>query len=306
MRPRIGIDLGGTKIAITVLDSSGHEVLARRIATPRGDYAATLQAVGGLIAEAEKELGCEGEATIGVGMPGSISPVSGRVQNANSVWLNGQPLDRDLQAVLGRPARFANDANCFALSEATDGAGEGAPSVFGVILGTGCGGGLVIGGRLIDGPLGIAGEWGHNQLPWREAAETPGPQCWCGLHGCMEAWVAGPSLHRDYLREGGDAAKAPTADALPELARQGDAAASAALERHASRVARGLASVVNMFDPYVIVLGGGLSKMSHLYDALPGLMKPFIFADSPSATIRPPRHGDASGGRGAARLWDHG
>jgi fructokinase len=306
MRPRIGIDLGGTKIAITVLDSSGQEVLARRIATPRHDYAATLQAVKGLIDETEKELGCVGEATVGVGMPGSISPVSGRVQNANSFWLNGQQLDRDLQAVLGRPVRFANDANCFALSEATDGAAEGAPSVFGVILGTGCGAGLVIGGRLIDGPLGVTGEWGHNPLPWPEPEETPGPKCWCGLHGCMETWVAGPSLHADYLRGGGDAAKAPTADALPELARQGDSVAAAALDRHASRVARGLATVVNLLDPHVIVLGGGLSKLAHLYEALPRLMKPFIFADSPSATIRPPRHGDASGGRGAARLWDQG
>lgn len=305
MRPRIGIDLGGTKIAITVLDSNGQEVLARRIATPRHDYAATIKAMADLINEVEKELGCVGEATIGVGMPGSISPVSGRVQNANSFWLNGQTLDRDLEALLGRPARFANDANCFALSEASDGAAEGAPSVFGVILGTGCGGALVVNGRLVNGPLGITGEWGHNPLPWQEPSEIPGPKCWCGLHGCMETWIAGPSLHADYLREGGDAARAPTADALPELARQGDAAASGALERHASRVARGLATVVNLFDPHVIVLGGGLSKMAHLYETLPGLMKRFIFADSPSATVRPPRHGDASGGRGAARLWDH-
>ena len=303
-RFRIGIDLGGTKIAITVLDSAGQEVFVHRIATPRGDYAASLQAMAGLVTEAESRLGCTGEASVGVAMPGSMSPSSGRVQNANSVWLNGQALDADLQAVLGRPVRLANDANCLALSEATDGAGAGAPSVFGVILGTGCGAGLVVNGRLVNGPRGITGEWGHNPLPWPDASETPGPACWCGLHGCMETWIAGPSLHRDYLEHGGEMAKAATGDAVANLAAQGDAAASDAMHRHATRLARGLASVVNLIDPHVIVLGGGLSRLTHLYETLPGLIAPYIFADNKQVDISPPVHGDASGGRGAARLWD--
>jgi fructokinase len=303
-RQRIGIDLGGTKIAITVLAPSGEEVFTRRIATPRGDYAASLRAIAELVAEAETRLHCVGEASVGVAMPGSLSPRTGRVQNANSVWLNGQRLDADLQAALGRPVRLANDANCLALSEAADGAGAGAQSVFGVILGTGCGGGLVIGGRLVNGPLGITGEWGHNGLPWPEPSEVPGPECWCGLHGCMETWVAGPSLHRDYLEHGGEMSKAATGDAVAALAAEGDDAASAAMQRHASRLARGLASVMNLLDPHVIVMGGGLSRLAHLYQTLPRLMAPFIFAEHREVTIRPPKHGDASGGRGAARLWD--
>jgi fructokinase len=304
-RPRIGIDLGGTKIAITVLAPSGEEAFAHRIATPRGDYAASLQAIAGLVADAENRLGlAAGVASIGVAMPGSMSPATGRVQNANSVWLNGKALDSDLCAALGRPVRLTNDANCLALSEAADGAGAGAQSVFGVILGTGCGGGLVFGGRLINGPLGITGEWGHNPLPWPDASELPGPRCWCGLSGCMETWVAGPSLHRDYLEQGGDVNSAASGDAVAMLAGQADAAASAAMRRHASRLARGLAFVVNLFDPHVIVLGGGLSRLAHLYDTLPGLMAPYIFADHARVDIRPPKHGDASGGRGAARLWD--
>jgi fructokinase len=303
-RPRIGIDLGGTKIAITVLDPSGQEIFAHRIATPRGDYEASLRAIADLVADAESRFGCTGEASIGVAMPGSMSPATGRVQNANSVWLNGRSLDADLHAALGRPVRLANDANCLALSEAADGAGAGAPSVFGVILGTGCGGALVVGGRLVNGPLGITGEWGHNPLPWPEASELPGPLCWCGLNGCMETWVAGPSLHRDYLEDGGEMERAATGDAVALLADQGDAAASAAMQRHASRLARGLATVINLFDPHVIVLGGGLSRLAHLYTTLPALIAPYIFADHKRVDIRPPRHGDASGGRGAARLWD--
>jgi fructokinase len=303
-RARIGIDLGGTKIAITLLDPHGREIFAHRIPTPRGDYDATLREIAGLVDAAEKACACVGSATVGVGMPGSISPATGRVQNANSVWLNGQALDADLREALGRPVRLANDANCLALSEAADGAGKDAPSVFGVILGTGCGGALVVRGRLVDGPLGIAGEWGHNPLPWPEPHELPGPECWCGLRGCMETWVAGPSLHADYLRGGGDVAKAASADALDKLAEESDPAAIAALDRHTSRLARGLASVVNLFDPHVIVLGGGLSKLAHLYERLPGLMAGFIFADHKHVKIRPPVHGDASGARGAARLWD--
>jgi fructokinase len=287
-----------------VLDPGGAEIFAKRVPTPRGDYVASLKAIAALVDEAESQLRCPGEASIGVGMPGSISPVSGFVQNANSVWLNRMALDVDLEAMLGRPLRFANDANCLALSEATDGAGRGAASVFGVILGTGCGGGLVVNGQILNGPLGITGEWGHNPLPWAGPNETPGPQCWCGLEGCMETWVSGPALHRDYLLHGGNAALAPTAESLPGLIGNDDGAALAAVRRHASRLARGLASVVNLFDPHVIVLGGGLSKLDHLYTALPEMMVPYIFAERPRVTVLPPRHGDASGGRGAAMLWD--
>jgi len=304
MAPRIGIDLGGTKIAITVLDPSGLDIFTHRVATPRGDYAATLGALAGLVRDAERQLGCEGRATIGIGMPGSLSPANGRVQNANSVWLNGQFLDADLNAMLTRPVRLANDANCFALSEAADGAGRGAASIFGVILGTGCGGGLVRHGRLIDGPLGIGGEWGHNPLPWPLADEIPGRECWCGLRGCVETWVSGPALYRDYLSQGGDAGRAGAADAVAQLSENGDAIATAALDRHASRLARGLATVVNLFDPHAIILGGGLSKLTHLYTVLPRLITPYVFAENVEISVRPPLHGDASGARGAARLWD--
>lgn len=301
---RLGIDLGGTKIAITALGPGDLERFAKRIPTPRGDYGATLAAMAGLVREAETALGCLGEASVGVAMPGSLAPLTGRVQNANSTWLNGQLFEADLTAAIGRPVRLANDANCFALSEAADGAGRGARSVFGVILGTGCGGGIVYGGRLIDGPRGIGGEWGHNPLPWPSPDELPGPECWCGLKGCMETWVCGPALYRDYLAHGGDSARAADGEALPGLAAEGYMPASAALQRHASRLARGLASVVNILDPHVIVLGGGLSRLAHLYERLAPLMAPFIFAADRSAVIRPPVHGDASGARGAARLWD--
>lgn len=303
---RIGIDLGGTKTAIAVLDPAGAEIFARRIPTPRHDYTASLKDMAALVAEAEQALGCEGRGTVGVAMPGSLSPADGRVQNANSTWLNDKTLDADFEAVLGRPARFANDANCLALSETADGAGAGASTVFAVIVGTGTGGGLVVNGRIVNGPLGNAGEWGHNPLPWPQPHELPGPKCWCGHHGCLETWLSGPGLHRDYLENGGDAVRAPSGEAVSALAGEGDAAAKAALDRHASRMARGLASVVNLFDPHVIVLGGGLSRMEHLYTALPKLIPPYIFAKNPYVTVRSPRHGDASGVRGAARLWDDG
>lgn len=301
---RIGVDLGGTKIAIAALDDTGAERLARRIPTPRGDYEATLAAIAALISGAEADLGCAGQASIGVAMPGSISPATGKVQNANSTWLNGRTFDADLGARLSRPVRVANDANCFALSEAADGAGRGAGSVFGVILGTGCGGGLVLDGRLIDGPRGIGGEWGHNPLPWADESDRPAPQCWCGLGGCMETWVSGPALYRDYLAGGGDARLAADAVEVARRARGGDERALAAQRRHAFRLARGLAMVVNIFDPEIVVLGGGLSQSSRLYETLPELIRPFIFADAREVVIRPPMHGDASGVRGAARLWD--
>ena len=297
-RLSIGIDLGGTKIEGLLLAHDGEERRRLRIPAPRDSYELTIRAIVDLVGNLEAET--EGGASVGIGMPGSLSPATGLVQNSNSTWLNGRALDRDLCAALARPLRFANDANCFALSEATDGAGAGAPSVFGVILGTGCGGGLVFGGRLINGPRGIGGEWGHNPLPWAHPDEHPGPTCWCGRRGCMEIWASGTGLQDDFARATGERI---AAEEIAARSAAGDGAAAAALERHASRVARGLAHVVNIFDPAVIVLGGGLSRLAHLYDALPRLAAPYIFADAASLDVRPPRWGDASGARGAARLW---
>jgi fructokinase len=295
---RLGIDLGGTKIAGVALGRDGVVLAQHRVPAPRFDYIATLQAIGETIAALEH--GAGGRGTIGIGMPGSISPASGLVQNANSTWLNGQPFAGDLETHLGRAVRLANDANCFALSEAIDGAGTGAESVLGVILGTGCGGGLVYRGELVDGPHRIGGEWGHNPLPWATGDERPGPLCWCGRHGCMETWVSGPGLEADHARTCGQEL---AAEQIARRAEAGDPHARASLDRHASRLARGLAHVVNIFDPHVIVLGGGLSKLSHLYQALPGHMARYVFADRARVTVTPPRWGDASGVRGAAWLW---
>jgi fructokinase len=295
---RLGIDLGGTKIAGIALAPDGATVAEHRIAAPRHDYAATLGAIGEMVGRLEKQAG--GRGTIGVGMPGSMAPVGEVVQNANSTWLNGRPFARDLEARLGRPVRLANDANCFALSEAIDGAAAGAQSVLGVILGTGCGGGLVFDGRLIDGPLGIGGEWGHNPLPWAAADEYPGPACWCGKRGCLETWVSGPGLEADHARVAGE-----NLSSVEIVARAGhrDESTRATLDRHTDRLARGLAHVINIFDPHVIVLGGGLSNLAHLYAALPDRIGRYIFAAHPRVTIKPPRWGDASGVRGAAWLW---
>ena len=298
--PRIGIDLGGTKIEGVVLARDGAELARKRIATPRHDYRATIEAIAGLVGVLETGAGAS-QCTIGIGMPGSISPATGRVQNANSTWLNGRTFGHDLEAHVGRPVRLANDANCFAISEATDGAGAGASSVFGAIIGTGCGGGIVLGGRLLDGPRGIGGEWGHNPLPWATADEHPGPTCWCGRKGCMETWVSGTGLAADHARVTGVALDATD---IAKRAATGDTATQATLQRHASRLARGLAHVVNLIDPAVIVLGGGLANVASLYATLPGLMAPWIFADNPTVDIRPPRWGDASGVRGAAWLWE--
>ncbi len=300
---RLGIDLGGTKIEGIVLAQSSRPVAGHRMPTPRSAdpeaaYRATLAAVADLVRHLEAQTGAT--ASIGIGMPGSLTPKTGRVQNANSTWLNDRPFQQDLEHYLGRPVRLANDANCFALSEATDGAGAGATSVLGVILGTGCGAGLVIGGRILDGPRGIGGEWGHNPLPWARADEHPGTRCWCGRQGCMETWVSGPALAADYVRHTG---LQLTGEEIAARARAGEAAATAALERHVSRLARGLAHVVNIVDPEVIVLGGGLSSLQHLYRDLPGLMAPYVFAEAPDIIVRPPRWGDASGVRGAAWLW---
>ena len=295
---RLGIDLGGTKIEGVVLARDGAVAARRRIAAPRDGYEATVAALGGLVAALESGASCS--CTVGIGMPGSTSPATGRVQNANSIWLNGKPLKQDLEARLGRPVRLANDANCFALSEATDGAGSGSRIVFGVILGTGCGGGLVVDGNLIDGRRAIGGEWGHNPLPWPTAAEFDVPPCWCGRRGCLETWISGTALAADHTRVTGEAIRA---EAIVAAAAAGSLSAQATLERHANRLARGLATIVNVFDPDVIVLGGGLSAMPHLYEAVPRLMAPYVFCDHPAVTVRPPVWGDASGVRGAAWLW---
>jgi len=295
---RIGIDLGGSKIAGVAIGEAGAILAARRIAAPQHDYAATIRAIAEMVGALEQAAGRPG--TVGIGMPGSIAPGGGGVQNANSTWLNGKPFASDLERCLAKPVRLANDANCFALSEALDGAGAGARSLFGVILGTGCGGGLVFEGKLIDGPRGTGGEWGHNPLPWAEPSEHPGPPCWCGRRGCMEKWVSGPGLESDHLQHTGVALSAM---AIAANAGAGQAQARASLARHASRLARGLAHVVNIFDPELVVLGGGLSQLDHLYTQLPRLMAPYILARDTRVMVKPPRWGDASGVRGAAWLW---
>ncbi|MGI9382396.1 MAG: ROK family protein [Methyloligellaceae bacterium] len=295
---RIGVDLGGTKIAAVGLDAAGDTITHHRIATPRDDYGATIEAIAEMVAAIEQAAGLTG--TVGVGMPGSISPASGRVQNANSTWLNGRRFDADLTERLGRPVRLANDANCFALSEAIDGAGATVASVFGVILGTGCGGGFVLDRRVLVGRRAIGGEWGHNPLPWPEPDELPGPKCWCGRRGCLETWISGPGLGADQARVTGEAIS--TQD-IVHRAQEGDGPARATLARHVSRVARGLASVVNILDPDMIVLGGGLSQMPHLYEELPHRIAPHLFADHADVVVRPPAHGDDGGVRGAAWLW---
>jgi fructokinase len=296
---RIGIDLGGSKIEGILMGPETTELARHRVATPRDDYAATIAAIVDL--KARLMQGISTGAKVGIAVPGSVSPATGVMQNANSTWLNGRAFDRDLAAALATPVRLANDANCFALSEAIDGAAMNARIVFGVILGTGCGGGLVVNGSLLDGPRGIGGEWGHNPLPWAKPDEYPGPECWCGRRGCLETWVSGPGMAADHEMLSGDR---HTAKEISARAARGDDMASATLSRHADRLARGLAHVVNLIDPDVLVLGGGLSQLSHLYEKLPDLMGPHIFADQCSVLIKPPRWGDASGTRGAARLWD--
>jgi fructokinase len=300
---RVGIDLGGTKIEGVIMDDSGTERPRRRVPTPRNDYPATLSAIATLVGDLLHDAGAGPQsesATVGVATPGSQSPLTGRIQNANSTWLNGQPLGQDLARHIGRPVRLANDANCFALSEALDGAAAGARNVIGVILGTGCGAGIIVDGRLLDGPRGIGGEWGHNPLPWAHGDELPGPLCWCGRRGCMETWVSGPALAAAYMRSGGDTSGT---EEIVERAAAGEARARDALDLHADRLARGLSHVVNIIDPDVIVLGGGLSRLTHLYEELPKRMAPHIFSDDTRVDVRPPRWGDASGARGAAWLW---
>jgi fructokinase len=292
---RIGIDLGGTKTEIIVLGPGGLEVLRRRIPTATG-YSATLDAIAALVGEAEQTLGVT--ATVGIGTPGVISPATGLVKNSNTIALNGHPFDRDIRAVLGRDVRVENDANCFALSEAVDGAAAGMRTVFGVIIGTGCGGGIVVDARIVAGRHRIAGEWGHNPLPWPTLEELPGPHCWCGQWGCLETMISGPGLAADC-----DGPGARDASGIPARAGAGDRRAQAALDRHASRLARGLAQVVNLLDPDAIVLGGGLSNMAHLYEQVPVLMRRGVFSDFVATPVLRARHGDSSGVRGAAWLW---
>ena len=297
---RIGIDLGGTKIEGVALDG-GAERARRRVPTPRDDYAATLDAVAALVARVEREAGARG--TVGVGIPGALDPATGLVKNANSTWLIGRPLDRDLADRLGRPVRVTNDANCFALSEATDGAGAGADVVFGVILGTGVGGGVVVRGAALDGPNRIAGEWGHTPLPWPTDEERPGPPCYCGRRGCVETFLSGPGLARDHERQAGQRLDARE---IVRRSEAGDGEAAATLERYLDRLGRGLAVVVDVLDPDVIVLGGGVSNVPRLAERARAAVAQYAFTDGLRTRVVPNVHGDSSGVRGAAWLWPDG
>jgi len=296
---RLGIDLGGTKTEIIALDAEGRELARRRVATVPDDYAQTIATVVALVAAIERELGARGR--VGIGTPGSLSRDTGLLRNSNSVWLNGRPLKTDLEAALGREIRIENDANCFTLSEAHDGAGQGASVVFGVILGTGVGGGIAVHGEVLRGANAIAGEWGHNPLPWPREGEWPGPACYCGRHGCIETWLSGPAFERDHLRTTG-ASKA--ARDIVRAAAAGNAACAASLERFQERLARSLAHVINMLDPDVIVLGGGMSNAAPLYANVPPLWGAWVFSDRVATRLVRNAHGDSSGVRGAAWLWE--
>jgi fructokinase len=299
---RIGVDLGGTKIEIAALDDSGEIRFRRRTPTPRDDYDATLAAIRSLVDACEAATGA---GTVGVGIPGAVSPATGLIKNANSTWLNGRPFAADLGAALGREVRLANDANCFALSEAVDGAAAGARVVFGVILGTGTGGGIVVDGQILAGPNAIAGEWGHNPLPWPEAGEWPGAACYCGRTGCIETFLSGPGFMRDYLagRTGGRGDESLNATVIEARAAAGEQAAQAALHRYTRRLARALAAVLNLLDPDVVVLGGGLSNLDGLCERVPALWPGYVFSDTVRTRVSLARYGDSSGVRGAAWLW---
>jgi fructokinase len=295
---RIGVDLGGTKIEFVALERDGRELHRHRIATPRFDYEGTVRAVAESVERIEKDLGRS--ATVGVGIPGTISTKTGLVKNANSTWLNGTPFDKDLRRALAREVRCANDANCLAVSEATDGAGVGKLVVFAVILGTGCGGGVALDGRVHSGSNGVAGEWGHNTLPWMRAEEYPGPACYCGRNGCIETWISGTGLEADYQRATNVSLKGPEIIARSVA---GESAALAALDRFEDRVTRGLAQVINLLDPDVIVMGGGASQIPRLYQNVPARLKEYVFGKEADTPLLPAKHGDASGVRGAAWLW---
>ncbi len=296
---RIGVDLGGTKTEAIALAADGRELARRRVESPRHDYAATLQTITDLVRELEAELGQQG--SVGVGIPGALSPATGLVKNANSTWLIGQPLQQDLEQQLERPVRLSNDANCFVVSEATDGAAAGAAVVFGVIVGTGTGGGIAINGRPLSGLNAIAGEWGHNPLPWPQSDELPGPDCYCGKQGCIETWLSGPGLAAAFERLSGEAL---TAEQIVADASAGNALAEAVLQAYEDRMARALATVINLLDPEVIVLGGGMSKIERLYQNVPRLWGNYVFSDRVDTRLLSPKHGDSSGVRGAAWLWE--
>ena len=296
---RIGVDLGGTKIEIIALDGAGEMRHRRRVETPAGDYAATLEAIGSLVESAEKALDDRG--SVGVATPGALSLATGHMKNANSTWLNGRPLKEDLERRLAREVRLENDANCFALSEAIDGAGRGARVVFGVILGTGVGGGIVVDGRVLTGANAIAGEWGHNPLPLPTSGDHPLPTCYCGRYGCIETYLSGPGLSRDHARVSGEELGA---EEIARRAQEGNASAAASLARYEERLARALAGVINLLDPDLIVLGGGLSRLASLYERVPARWGAHVFSDEVRTRLAPPVHGDASGARGAAWLWN--
>lgn len=298
MSMRIGVDLGGTKIEGRAFDHNGQELDRLRVPTPREDYDGTVATIVEVARSLETRLGQQG--TLGVGIPGSVVRSTGLVKNANSTWLNGRPLERDLSKAWGREVRCANDANCLAVSEAVDGAGAGYNVVFGVILGTGCGGGVAIAGRVHNGPNGIGGEWGHNSLPMQREGEWPGPECYCGQRGCMETWVAGSGLERDFLAVTGKALRGPE---IVKLSESGDPEAEAALQRLEDRLARGLSNVCNLLDPDAIVFGGGLSQLDRLYVNVPPLIAQYTFGKGFETPLRKAMHGDASGVRGAAWLW---
>ena len=295
---RIGVDFGGTKIEAAALGEDGDFLARQRVPNPR-TYGEALTAVRNLVLQIEEQAG--GRGRLGVGSPGSPSPRSGVIRNANSTWLNGRPFREDLQRVLDRPVRLANDANCLAVSEAADGAAAGDRIVFGVIIGTGCGGGLVVNGRLIEGANGIAGEWGHVPLPWASASESPGPACWCGQRGCLETWLSGTGLARDYAETTG---RRLISEEIIAAARAGEPEASTTFDLYIDRLGRALAMLCNLFDPDAIVFGGGLSNVQEIYARLPTVIARYVFSDVWEAKLTPARWGDSSGVRGAARLWD--
>jgi len=297
---RIGIDLGGTKIEGIALDNSGAELFRQRIDSPQGNYRATVDAITTLVQLLEAETQQTG--TVGIGIPGAISPATDLVKNANSTWLIGKPLHTDLEQVLSRPVRIENDANCFVVSEATDGAARDAEVVFGVIIGTGTGGGIYVRGKEITGINAIAGEWGHNPLPWPTPEEYPGRECYCGKLGCIETWLSGPGFSNDHQMHGG---KGNSARDIVILAEQGDEIAIASLQRYENRMARALATIINIIDPDVIVLGGGMSNLTRLYNNVPKIWSEYVFSDQVTTKLVPPLHGDSSGVRGAAWLWNN-
>ena len=296
---RLGIDLGGTKIEILALDDNAKALLRKRIPTPRNNYRATIDCITQLVTDTEHELDQHG--SVGIGTPGSLSPATGLLRNSNSTSLNGKPFKQDLEQSLDREIRMSNDANCFALSEATDGAAAGEKIVFGVIVGTGCGAGVIVNGRVVDGPNAIGGEWGHNPLPWPQGNELNSTRCWCGKNGCIETFLSGTGFAADYLRVVGDEL---SSEEIVAAAKSGSAYAEQLLVRYERRMAKSLAHVINILDPDTVVLGGGMSNVERLYKNVPQLWQEYVFSDTVLTKLVPPQHGDASGVRGAAWLWN--